>query len=283
MELIFNELSIQPACGDVYAANLLVEKLIQTHAKAKALGLKKIRFHQVFEEIELMKGFTFRDWLFQTNNRTFKDLLLAAKVYPSINEEDEWAENEYLKSRYFFENEFVARTEPQGLAAAIIYETLAISLPTHEYWRKENLPVFVADENLEGDLTIKNVWNVCEATSFDSPVILDFIGRMTTPVLISSTIAPADKTMHFRDDHGKDKLEIFGRRLLLSEYVVSIINSLPFNPKATNLIRKTYADGKIEMVLYWEDKGLGLVVQSTGRNIHETKAIAEILVQKFDD
>lgn len=283
MELIFNELSLQPTANDLHSAQLLVEKIAQTYSKAKSQGFQKIRFHEVFEQIVLTEGYTFSDWLNTTSNRTLKDLLLAAKVYPFISEKDEWAETEYLKQRYFFENEFIERTEPQGLAAAIIYQTLSLSLLNHEYWQKVELPVFVSDEYLEGILISKRVLNVCETTSFENVVIQEFIGKITSPTLLASEIAPDQKTLHLRDDHGKDKLERFGKRLLQSQYVVSIINSLPFNPKATNLIRKTYSDGKIELVLYWEDKGYGLVIQTTGRNIHETNAIAAILVEDYDD
>jgi len=283
MELIFNELSLQPSVGNAQTANLLVENLIKTYSQARSRGFKKIRFHQVFEEIALLEGYTFSDWLKNTTNRTFKDLLLTAKVYPFINEEDDWAEIEYLKCRYFFENEFIARTEPQGLASAVIYETLAISLATHEYWKQHQLPVLVIDENLEGILLAKSVNNVCESSDFESSVIQDFIGSISTPVLEPSVLVFNQKEIHLRDDHGKEKLTKFGKKILQSQYVVSVINSLPFNPKATNLIRKTYADGKIEMVLYWEDKGYGLVIQTTGRNIHETNLIAKILTEEYDN
>lgn len=294
MELIFNELSLQPSVVNAQIANLLVEKLIKTYAQAKSKGFKKIRFHKIFEEIALLEGYTFLDWLNNTTNRNFKDLLLGARVYPFISEEDEWAQEEYLNRRYFFENEFIEKTQPQGLAAAIIYESLTISLATHDYWKQHQLQVFVVDENLANILIVENVNlanivlvenvnNVCEATGFESSAIQDFIDSISTPVLKSSPLAFDQKEIHLRDDHGKDKLKKFGTRLLQSEYVVAVINSLPFNPKATNLIRKTYADGKIEMVLYWEDKGLGLVIQTTGRNIHETNAIAKILADEYDN
>lgn len=186
-------MSLQPAPQDTHSANGLIDKMIKTHAKAKSLGFKKIRFHRVFEEIALLDGYTFRDWLHKTNNRLFKYLLLAAKVYPFINEEDEWAENEYLSRRYFFENDFIGRIEPQGLAAAIIYETLSVSLATHDFWKKEELPVFVTDETPEGVMLAKNIFNICAETSFESAAILDFVGRITDPVLLKTDIKPDEK------------------------------------------------------------------------------------------
>ena len=283
MELIFNELSLQPAIDSTREANSLVGKLMEMFSKAEKLGFRKIRFHSALEERELLEGYTFLDWLNTTKNKTLKNWLLGVRVSPFIKTGDERAENEYLSRRYFFENEFIERTEPQGLAAAIIYHTPSVSLPTHEYWKKTTLPVFVVDENVEGVLILKDVHNVCEAASFENEAILDFVGTITTPVLIITELKPDDKKVHLRDDHGKDKLEQFSKRLLQSEYVISVINSLPFNSKATNFIRKTHADGRIELVLYWEDAGYGMAIQTTGRNIHETNAIAEYLKNEFDD
>ena len=84
-----------------------------------------------------------------------------------------------------------------------------------------------------------------------------------------------------RDDWGKDKLQAFSERLVNSPYVKGIINSLPYNPWDKEFIREVYDDGRIELVLTKEDKGLGLVLQSTGRNRRETKEIARILYEKY--
>ncbi|MEL7039250.1 MAG: putative CRISPR-associated protein [Cyanobacteria bacterium J06592_8] len=94
---------------------------------------------------------------------------------------------------------------------------------------------------------------------------------------------PQQKIIKLRDDHGKDILQAFSEKVRRSPYVKSIINSLPFNPKQLNPIRKTYPDGKVEFVLTWTDAGLGICVQTTGRNLAETNSIAIYLQEKFSD
>ena len=84
-----------------------------------------------------------------------------------------------------------------------------------------------------------------------------------------------------RDDHGKDVLEAFAKRICKSPYVIKVINSLPFNPKERNFINKVYDDGRIEIVLTDTDKGLGMVLQSTGSNHRETLAIAKMLADEY--
>jgi len=63
--------------------------------------------------------------------------------------------------------------------------------------------------------------------------------------------------------------------------VEGVVNSLPFNPKERGFIRRIHPDGRIELVLIWTDEGFGMVVQSTGRNLRETEAIARCLKDKY--
>ncbi len=99
--------------------------------------------------------------------------------------------------------------------------------------------------------------------------------------LIKTDLCPEDKRISLRDDHGKDVLEKFAKKLRNCEYVTQVINSLPFNSHSTSFIRKSYSDGRIELVLFWTDKGYGLVVQTTGRNLRETKEISRIIDEEY--
>ncbi len=87
-------------------------------------------------------------------------------------------------------------------------------------------------------------------------------------------LAPEDKKIALRDEHGKNILEAFSEKIIRSPYVKEIINSLPFNPQRINPIRRTFPDGKIEFILTWTDEGYGLSIQTTGHNLAQTKAIA---------
>ncbi|KKD39599.1 MAG: putative CRISPR-associated protein [Limnoraphis robusta] len=108
-----------------------------------------------------------------------------------------------------------------------------------------------------------------------SSAILSQIPQDDTP--------PNQKVIKLRDDHGKDILQVFSEKICRSSYVKSVINSLPFNPKQINPIRRTYSDGKVEWVLTWTDAGLGICIQTTGRNLAETNSIAIHLKEKFSN
>jgi hypothetical protein len=66
-------------------------------------------------------------------------------------------------------------------------------------------------------------------------------------------------------------------KLVKSPYVIKVVNSLPFNPQKKHFINEIYPDGKVEIILTWTDEGFGLLVQTTGRNMQETKKIADII------
>lgn len=95
--------------------------------------------------------------------------------------------------------------------------------------------------------------------------------------LITTATKPSDKQINLRDDHGKDILLKFSKQICNSPYVIKVINSMPFNNKLDRFIRRTYSDGKIELVLNWTDLGYGIIIQTTGRNKRETDEIGEIL------
>jgi putative CRISPR-associated protein (TIGR02619 family) len=103
--------------------------------------------------------------------------------------------------------------------------------------------------------------------------LLSLVPRVETP--------PLQKPIKLRDDHGKDVLEEFSQKIRQSPYVTAIINSLPFNPRAVNPIRRAKADGIVEFVLTWTDPGYGICIQTTGRTRAETNTIALHLAKTY--
>lgn len=92
---------------------------------------------------------------------------------------------------------------------------------------------------------------------------------------------PEFKAIHLRDDHGIEILQAFSRKICRSPYVKQVVNSLPFNPRSVKPIRRAYANGIVEFVLTWTNAGLGICIQTTGRNLAETNTIALYLENEF--
>lgn len=139
------------------------------------------------------------------------------------------------------------------------------------------------DQEIDGDDTLVSLSAM--GVLFNERSRLQFTKQETSILSLvpQDDTDPERKSISLRDDHGKDILQKFSRKICRSPYVKKIINSLPFNPKQTNPILNTTRDGIVEFVLTWTDAGLGLCIQTTGRNKAETNSIALHLKENFAD
>jgi len=274
MELIFNELSVQPFAGDFTDCFERMKQFIKTYKDAELHGFKRVRFQQSFDNIMLQNNYTMCDFMNDSRSRTFANILLGIYRYPFIDDNSD-EEERYIQNNFFiFKNG--KKIPVHGLAAVYLYQTIGIGFCSESFWN--NIKFVLQIEGEEN--RIENVLSVSCPEHFKEQVFLDWKEQNTDIQLIKCDMP--DKKISVRDDHGKDVLLQFAKRLVKSPYVIEIVNSLPYNSNANNFIRKIKYNGLIEIVLTNTDRGLGLVVKTTGRNLTETKAIAKILQKEFE-
>ena len=281
MELIFNELSIQPLSANVYAANERMKLFAEAVSTARKKDFLIVRSHYHVNQIQLTNNYSLFDWL---NNsqvpEVYRNFLYGMITPPFIREEDGEIENQYLESNYFFEDagNNVIKTECLGLVSAYLYETLSISFDSQPVWRQTQLQIII-----ENDQSIRkeNVFNIYSKSSFVQQDILDFVESISEIELQETDLSPVDKNIHLADHHGKQELQQLCEQLKQNSYVTEMKSMEWCRGKCNNFIKKCYKDGVIEIVLYQTERKYSLWVQSTGRNLRETKAIAEILKERY--
>jgi hypothetical protein len=277
MELIFNELSLCHRAVNKHASRALMEKLLLACKEARTFEFRHLRVKDDFSQWQLSDNYKILDWLADHEVRQdYKGLFLGLKRYPFIADDNESVENGYIQHYYYLNAPAVKELhnqEAEGLAVAYLCDTISISFATHEFWENTNLELFKREEEEEeSSVTVNHI-----SSAEHIKVHQEWLESKQPIVLIVNQIPYKEKKIKLRDDHGKETLMKVAEKLVKSSYVVEVINSLPFNPSEKQLIKKTYSDGRVEIVLNWTDKGIGLVVQTTGRNQHETKAIADII------
>lgn len=282
MNLIFNEISILPITDSSHSLRTNFINLLKVYELAKKdFGFNHLVFPKNIGQIDVTTTQKFIDWIYGLPSTSEKNNILSVLKRPFGN--DVLEEQVEELNRYYFNDaqNGIEDTYCNGMAVAYVMDNLCISLSSNVIWDKLKLDFY---KIINDDLDIEDVSanNISKEVHLQNGVINHFIQSISSITLIVNSDPPANKAISLRDDHGKNILKAFSDRLVMSEYVVSVINSLPFNPKAVNLIRRIYNDGKIELVLYWEDKGIGIIIQTTGRNYKETKAIAEIIKDNFD-
>lgn len=282
MNIIFNELSFLPLTSDEFVITEKFLVLLKTLDFAKAnYGFNHMVFPTNIGSIKVTTDKTFYDWVYSLTNQSSKNKILSCIKKPFG--EDILAETNNELNKYYYQNseQSIPETYCNGLAVSYIKNELSSSISLNSIWDETTISF---QEFINDALETKMVFvpNISQEIHFDVASIKQFVEYSGNIQLIETNIKPMDKPIALRDDHGKDKLLSFSKKVVQSKYVLSVINSLPFNPKCINLIKEIYSDGKIEIVLYWEDKGIGIIIQTTGRNYRETEAIGELLKKEFD-
>lgn len=205
------------------------------------------------------------------NNPTLKNIFF--QFFHTPFETKEIGESDDKASDFLSKEVFYNSNSAYGFSLASYYDTFALSFATSKEWEKGRIQVI----SHTGDpLDIHHISNQNHINENS-----DWLETRGEIELITTDAEPSTKSPKFRDDHGKNELDAFWKKIRKSEYVVSCINSLKFSSYNRNFIRNFYSDGRIEITLPWTDKGLGLVIQSTGRNRRETEKIANILEEQY--
>lgn len=278
MDLAFNDLSFL----DYDTERGLLEKfnvLLKVFKNLKEqYGYKHLSFPSNYSQIQVTQDKIFSEW-FQTIPRKEKNALLSIVKGPfqqEILEEDEDAVLRF----YFVSDELGIEQEYcDGLATAYIKDMPAISLKNHKVWERTEIEIF---EEREEENIAATVLNICDLDSLRDETISNYLDSVAIIDLQESTLAPHDKAIVLRDDHGKDKLTHFAKKINHNPYVIGVVNSLAFRPHTSRFIYDIKKNGLIEIVLHWDDRGIGMVVKTTGRNYRETKKIAELLKAEYD-
>jgi len=272
MELVFNEISLDEKPESSYQAISIWEKFANTCVLLKKEGFNKIRVESDFWNSLYFEYKDINTFLSQIPSRTKSSFLRSFIRRPFLADDFlSEADEKYAQNEYFWGDKKIT-----GLAYAYLLDTICISLSTNEIWDNTDIEIIEVSNCSHSIVIVKNA-SKPEHTEQHRSWIED-----KKPVQLIQTKISADlKEINLRDDHGKDVLLLFAKRIVISPYVTKIINSLPFNPNEKKFIRKIYPNGQIEIVLINTDQGLGIIIQTTGRNIKETEVIAYKLEKKY--
>jgi hypothetical protein len=282
MELLFNELSLEPLSDNSFIANEKMVKFTKALSIARQNGYRYLRSDSYASQLSLASDYNLHDWI--SNKQVpeiYRNLVLGMIVQPFIKDENEEIEEQYILSSYFFEENTLGidKRPCVGLAGAYLYETLSASIPSLPIWENAILPILIEKET--GDVFTDNVHNIATEDSFSNPVILDFLEKSREIVPIKTSIPFDKKKIHIASHHGEAELKALCKRLRNNEYVVEMRSMEWCRGRCNNFVKKIYKNGTIELVLYKEQIKYGLLVQTTGRNYSETKMISEILDKNY--
>ncbi len=274
----FNELSVEPVCKSETEKHDRMVNFVNTIKKAKDVyGTKLVRYQANLCDIHLDEKDSIQDYCKKNIHNPEVGVILSSQTSPQVDLDDNKIAEKYIDTQVTIEKDG-SSIEAEGFTAAFVYKTFAIGFGSDEFWANPLHKIQVASNGQ----TIDTEWPcLSKPEHVDENTVGLWADAHSELELVKSNLSIQGKKVNLRDDHGKDILAEHAKRLLNNDYVDGILNSLPFKPTSTTYVNEINPDGTIDIVLFWTDCGLSMRVKTTGRNIQETQAIANIISKKY--
>ena len=277
-QVCFNELSVKALCQSDMEKHDRMLRLAQTIRAANTIfGTKRVRYQNNLCDIPLDGKDSMQDYCAMFRHNPESTLILSTHTSPQVDLDDNVIAEKYIDTRVTIKKEGTI-VEAEGFTAAFAYNTFALGFDSDEFWDDLLYKIHVTSSGQ----TIETEWPcLSKPEHIEQEALNLWVDAHSEVELVKSTLLVQNKTVNLRDDHGKNILMEHAKRLLNNDYVDGILTSLPFKPSSTKYIDKVYPDGKIDLVLFWTNRKLSMRIKTTGRNIQETQAIADILRKKY--
>ena len=273
-DVYFNDISLKPYCS-TEEMHGRIQKFSEIIKICCTLGHRKVRYDKNFADLKISDSQTLADYCYSflktANLNTAISLILSTQRRPYI-EPDSPQETQFIQHDYQIDigtdNE-----SPFGLIAAYLADSFAVAFNSSELWKKCCFSVIA-----EGSGKVGEVFCMSETRHFDDD---DFASWYAGHNTVSYTPRCKDFYCKLSDDHGKDILTKFANKIQKEDFVEGILQSLPYNPKATDFIERIGENGVIELRLTKTKQGLGLAVKTVALNKIQTTYFAKILKEKY--
>lgn len=283
-QVCFNELTLEPSCKDEKEVYQRVNQYAQTLKSAyETLGTKVVRYEEDLAAIKLSEGINLREFCNKYRREAGIIAILSSATMPQVDPDDEIGAKAYKDTLVMLQNEEKCS---DGLAAAYVNDVPSIGFASCNYWNDlmHDFRIFIGKENIIVENYV--IWPCLTAPEHLQQEEFKHwiqehssIEPQVSSLSYEEKIADIDENL--RDDHGKDVLKEHAKRLCHSEYVDGILCSRPFASQHRDYIKHIFNDGLIDIVLFWDDRGLSMRVKTTGRTIQETTFIANLLRAKY--
>lgn len=283
----FNELSIAPLCEDNTEAKQRIADFIHLLRELREnIGVKKVRHKEYMTSIPLTEDMTLQDYCNRYNHDNKAILLMSMFVHPQVDMDDDVSLESYLDTTTELKQSDGTRIEADGFNAAYCQNTFCVGFLSDDSWKKDFYDITVSSNGKAKDLkwaciSLPQIFSIEPAQTSRKAAFDNWLEQISPVNLVPSTLMPENKQIKLRDDHGKDKLYAHAEVLCQGPYVEGILSSLEFQPTAKRYIWNITDDGIVDVVLWRENVKYSMRVKTTGRNTTETKAIAEILKEKY--
>lgn len=280
-EPFFNDLSLSPLCASDEEVKRRLSSFANVLKFCGFLGFKKVRFDRPPDQLELKPGCTLQSYLSQNakGNQNDAILLLSMLMPPYING------GTVAKERYdthdirlkVKDQELVAN----GLACAFFSDGFAVGFDSEDLWRN-NILFELRVKDLKTNKTHdRRVFCISSVAQFGEQPFVTWSVNNLSLHFRPSNLSIDSKRVRLRHDHGEDKLRDFADSIKKEPYIIEVINSLPFVPKAKKMTKLNGDSSLIEIRLLETREKIGIVVRTTAADRIEAMYLAADIERKY--
>ena len=279
-EPFFNEISVEPLCVTDQEINSRIVGFAEVLKFCGFLGFSIVRSNKPAKEVELKKDFCLGDYLAKNaSGNNFEAQLILSMLKPPFIDDNTEEERKYIlrTSRLVRNGQAVVA---DGFACAFYSSGFVVGFASDDYWIQNTSFTISVVEDETGKNRNHKVFGVACVEQFRDPEFVSWAVNNFSLKFRDSGIVPGAKNVDLRKDHGKQKLQEFSQRIRKEPYIVEVVNSLPFDPKAKKMTT-IKENGHIAIRLLNTDNKIGIVVQTTAHNELEAIYLAADIEKKY--
>lgn len=277
----FNELSIMPLCVTDEEVETRINGFAEVLEFCGFLGFERVRFDRPAKYIKLKEGYSLKEYLSvhaRGNNNQAR--LMLSMLQPPYIEGNTIAEDRYITHTARLKREG-QEIEAEGLATAYFSEGFAVGFASEDFWRNNIEFTLLVKDDISRKRHEQKIFCISALSQFSDSLFMDWAINSLQLQFRPSRLHKDLKTVKLRDDHGKNLLEKFSSKIIKESYVVSVINSLPFECNIRKMTRIKEDCSLIEVRMLSTENKIGIVVQTTAQNGLEAAYIAADIERKY--
>ena len=285
MKVYFNELTLAESAAQ---NRMLLADFKKVWADFRKASEGKAKY--VFADDETLASLV--EAVYSEHNRELSDFLVTTMIKPYCSSGKTWLEElqDRLRERDVDYSICIKPTQnPECLTLGWAYLTRSITLGFESSYFWKTLKHQIAEMTIEGgECKERKVDVLCvtdEKHLHEKALQTWFVCQRDfehVELPEKCNVAPEEKKIHYRDDHGREVLDAFARKLVRNPYVIGVVNSTEWHSSCDHFIYDTHEDGIVDVCLHWHDRGYGLAVKTTAKGKLQTMKVADVLEQEFD-
>lgn len=294
--LFFNELSVLPLCTSLNEARTRLSSYADLLLSIKAdIPNIEVRYQYSLFYTEILNGSYIGNLCLtlvkearknsQSDDVNRFQYLLMSQHDPYIKEElDDCDQINYVSTETFLKKNDNELVHVEGFKAAYFCNSICVGFCSDDYWETHIHTIVI---NSESETFNVDLVCISKGEHFTTPEYTEWVDKNIDVQLIESTKSKREKLGQHRNaigkHHGKELLYAHALKLIESPYVEKIITSAEYGQPSEKDYIAGFGDenGVIRIMLVWEEPKVSMLIKTTGRNIKETKAIANILRNQF--